>query len=202
MDVVDQIRWIPGFGYERELDWLRTMADWMISKKRYWGLALPIWECASCGDFDVIGGREELQAARGRGLGRVRGPHAAPAVRRRGQDRLLVVRRARRRASRDVGNPVARRGHRAVLDDALPRRSRITGSKWFPADFITESFPGQFRNWFYSMLAMSTVLRREPPFKTIMGYATLFGDDGRPMHKSWGNADRVQRGAPSAWAST
>ena len=46
MDVVDQIRWIPGFGYDRELDWLRTMADWMISKKRYWGLALPIWECA------------------------------------------------------------------------------------------------------------------------------------------------------------
>jgi len=59
---------------------------------------------------------------------------------------------------------------------------------WFPADFITESFPGQFRNWFYSMLAMSTVLRREPPFRTIFGYATLFGEDGRPMHKSWGNA--------------
>ena len=61
-------------------------------------------------------------------------------------------------------------------------------AQWFPADFITESFPGQFRNWFYSMLAMGTVLRREPPFKTIFGYATLFGEDGRPMHKSWGNA--------------
>ena len=60
--------------------------------------------------------------------------------------------------------------------------------KWFPADFITESFPGQFRNWFYAMLAMTTVLRREAPFKTIFGYATLFGEDGRPMHKSWGNA--------------
>ena len=59
---------------------------------------------------------------------------------------------------------------------------------WFPADFITESFPGQFRNWFYSMLAMSTVLRREPPFLTIFGYALVFGEDGRPMHKSWGNA--------------
>ena len=61
-------------------------------------------------------------------------------------------------------------------------------AQWFPADFITESFPGQFRNWFYSLLAMSTVLRREPPFRTIFGYATLFGEDGRPMHKSWGNA--------------
>ena len=61
-------------------------------------------------------------------------------------------------------------------------------ARWFPADFITESFPGQFRNWFYSMLAMSTVLRREEPFKTIFGYATLFAEDGRPMHKSSGNA--------------
>jgi isoleucyl-tRNA synthetase len=67
--------------------------------------------------------------------------------------------------------------------------------EWFPADFITESFPGQFRNWFYSMLAMSTVLRREPPFKTIFGYATLFGEDGRPMHKSWGNSIEFNEGA-------
>ncbi len=68
------------------------------------------------------------------------------------------------------------------------REDPETWAKWFPADFITESFPGQFRNWFYAMLAMSTVLRREEPFRTIFGYATLFGEDGRPMHKSWGNA--------------
>ena len=42
MDVVDQIRWIPEFGHAREMDWLRNMHDWMISKKRYWGLSLPI----------------------------------------------------------------------------------------------------------------------------------------------------------------
>ena len=84
MDVVDDIRWIPEFGYDRELDWLINMGDWMISKKRYWGLALPIYDCAACGTVDVIGGREELQGARGRGLGPVRGPHAAPAVGRRG----------------------------------------------------------------------------------------------------------------------
>ena len=60
MDVVDRIRWIPDFGYERELDWLRNMHDWMISKKRYWGLALPIYDCAACGTVEVIGGRDEL----------------------------------------------------------------------------------------------------------------------------------------------
>ncbi|MBA2373447.1 MAG: class I tRNA ligase family protein, partial [Chloroflexi bacterium] len=62
MDVVDRIRWIPDFGHERELDWLRNMGDWMISKKRYWGLALPIYDCAGCGTVDVVGGREDLQA--------------------------------------------------------------------------------------------------------------------------------------------
>ena len=62
MEVVDRIRWIPDFGYERELDWLRNMHDWMISKKRYWGLALPIYECAGCGTVTVVSGRDELQA--------------------------------------------------------------------------------------------------------------------------------------------
>ncbi|MBC7316695.1 MAG: class I tRNA ligase family protein, partial [Chloroflexi bacterium] len=55
MDVTRQIKWIPSFGLERELDWLRNMHDWMISKKRYWGLALPIWECTACHHFEVIG---------------------------------------------------------------------------------------------------------------------------------------------------
>ena len=127
MEVVDRIRWIPDFGYERELDWLRNMHDWMISKKRYWGLALPIYDCAACGTVEVIGGREELARARGRGLGGVRGPHAAPAVRRRGQDRLPELRRAGR-ADRGRRQPVARRRDRAVLDAPLPRGPRVLGA--------------------------------------------------------------------------
>ena len=61
MDVVDQIRWIPDFGHARELDWLRNMHDWMISKKRYWGLALPIWVCEDCDHYHVIGDEHELE---------------------------------------------------------------------------------------------------------------------------------------------
>ena len=187
MDVVDQIRWIPGFGYERELDWLRTMADWMISQEALLG--------PGAADLGVRGVRRVRRhrrprragAARGRGLGGVRGPHAAPAVRGRGQGRVLSRAARRRRASRDVGNPWLDAG--IVPFSTLHYRTDPDyWREWFPADFITESFPGQFRNWFYSLLAMSTVLRREPPFKTILGYATLFGEDGRAMHKSWGNA--------------
>ncbi len=59
MDSARKIKWIPAFGLERELDWLKNMRDWMISKKRYWGLALPIFQC-ECGNFEVIGGKEEM----------------------------------------------------------------------------------------------------------------------------------------------
>ncbi|MDA0677096.1 MAG: class I tRNA ligase family protein, partial [Chloroflexi bacterium] len=61
MDATRKMNWIPPFGEAREIDWLRNMGDWMISKKRYWGLALPIWKCADCGKFEVIGSENELK---------------------------------------------------------------------------------------------------------------------------------------------
>jgi len=186
MEVVDQIRWIPSFGYERELDWLLNMHDWMISKKRYWGLALPIYDCPACGSFDVIGGRDELKERAITGWDRFEGhtPHR-PYV-----DFVEIACSscgAPTRRIPDVGNPWLDAGI-VPFSTLHQREDPDYWAKWFPADFITESFPGQFRNWFYSMLVMSTILRREPPFKTIFGYALVFGEDGRPMHKSWGNA--------------
>jgi isoleucyl-tRNA synthetase len=185
METVDGIEWIPSFGYERELDWLLNMSDWMISKKRYWGLALPIYDCPRCGTFDVVGGRDELRDRAVEGWDRFEGhtPHrpwidavkiACPGC---GEPVQRIA---------DVGNPWLDAG--IVPFSTLHYRTDPDyWQRWFPADFITESFPGQFRNWFYSLLAMSTVLRREPPFRTIFGYALLYGEDGRPMHKSWGN---------------
>ncbi|HEY4753037.1 MAG TPA: class I tRNA ligase family protein, partial [Candidatus Limnocylindrales bacterium] len=186
MEVVDQIRWLPGFGYDRELDWLLNMRDWMISKKRYYGLALPIFDCWACGTFDVIGGRAELKTRAIEGWDQFQGhtPHrpyvdgvkiACPSC---GEPVSRIT---------DVGNPWLDAGI-VPFSTMHFREDPEYWARWFPADFISESFPGQFRNWFYAMLAMSTVLRREPPFKTIFGYATLFGEDGRPMHKSWGNS--------------
>ncbi len=186
MGVIEGIRWIPGFGYERELDWLLNMHDWMISKKRYWGLALPIYDCSACGKVTVVGSHEELAEAAVEGWDRFEGhtPHR-PYV------DLVKVACSGCGASvgriSDVGNPWLDAG--IVPFSTMHYRSDPEYWKqWFPADFVTESFPGQFRNWFYSLLAMSTVLRRETPFKTLFGYALVFGEDGRQMHKSWGNA--------------
>lgn len=186
MDVNNQIRWIPSFGLLQELDWLQNMGDWMISKKRYWGLALPIWECQNCGDFVVIGSKEELKSRAKAGWEEFDGhsPHRPwiDAIKIECQGCGALIQRIP-----DVGNPWLDAGIVAYstlgyFDD------RAHWKKWFPADFICESLPGQFRNWFYALLTMSTILEKSPPSLTVFGHGNVLAEDGRQMHKSWGNA--------------
>lgn len=186
MEVTKQIRWIPAFGLERELDWLRNMHDWMISKKRYWGLALPFWTCDACHHYEVIGDEVELKERAVAGWAEFQGhtPHRpyVDAVK-------IACPRCGEQMSRvpDVGNPWLDAGI-VPFSTLSYRQDREHWEKWFPAHWISESFPGQFRNWFYSLLAMSTVIENRPPFLENFGYATLYAEDGRPMHKSWGNS--------------
>jgi len=186
MDVVDQIRWIPDFGHARELDWLRNMHDWMISKKRFWGLALPIWVCGDCGEFEVIGDEHELEerAVEGWDVFDNHTPHR-PFV-----DAVKIECKAcsaKMNRIPDVGNPWLDAG--IVSFSTLRYRDDPEyWREWYPAHWISESFPGQFRNWFYSLLAMATVLDQSPPFLENFGYASLLAEDGREMHKSWGNS--------------
>lgn len=176
--IAKKINWIPDFGLERELDWLSNMHDWLISKKRYWGLALPIWECKKCGHFEVVGGYEELEKKAQSGWEKFKGhtPHR-PWI----DEITMKCSKCGSVAERipDVGNPWLDAG--IVPFSTMPK-------EWFPADFITESFPGQFKNWFYSLIAMSAVLEDKEPFKTVLGFATLLAENGQPMHKSSGNA--------------
>jgi len=201
MDVTRQIRWIPSFGLDREIDWLRNMHDWMISKKRYYGLVLPIYECGDCGKFEVIGSREELRARAVEGWESFEGrsPHRpwVDAVR-------IACASCGATVSRitDVGNPWLDAGivsFSTLTDPDTGGVSYVGGQRywrdWFPAHFITEAFPGQYRNWFYSLLVMSTVLENRPPFEVCLGHAMVRGEDGREMHKSWGNAIAFEEAA-------
>jgi len=198
--VTKNINWLPSWGLERELDWLANMQDWLISKKRYWGLALPIWQC-SCGHFEVVGSKEELKEKTVSGWKEFEGhsPHR-PWI----DEVKIKCSACGKVVSRiaDVGNPWLDAGivsFSTLVDPETGRVSYLTDKKywqeWFPADFITESFPGQFKNWFYSLLAMATVLEDSQPFKTVLGFATLLAEDGRPMHKSLGNAIEFNEGA-------
>ncbi len=185
-EVTKQIRWIPDFGLARELDWLKNMDDWMISKKRYYGLALPIYECKACGGFEVIGSETELKERAVEGWEQFEGhsPHKPwiDAVKIRCRSCNELVSRIL-----DVGNPWLDAG---IVPFATLgyRHDRAYWEQWFPAHFITEAFPGQFRNWFYSLLTMSTALVGRPPFLTVLGHAMVRDEHGNEMHKSAGNA--------------
>jgi len=186
MDATRTTTWYPSFGMERELDWLTNMQDWMISKKRYWGLALPIFDCAECGNFEVIGSETELKERAISGWDKFEGhtPHR-PYV----DEIVIACSSCGSHVSRipDVGNP--------WLDGGIVALSTLNylhdeeyWRQWYPADLITESFPGQFRNWFYSLIAESTALTGEAPFRHVFTYALMRDEKGAEMHKSKGNA--------------
>lgn len=206
-DIVKNINWMPEFGLDREIDWLNNMHDWLISKKnRYWGLALPIWECKKCGNFEVIGSKDELNE---KSLtGKLKGTPHKPQV-----DKIKIkCTKCGEVCERiePVGNPwldagivpfstISENNKASNFKDNKVKPLYLTNKeewkKWFPITFITESFPGQFKNWFYSLIAMATVMEDVEPFKNILGYGTLLAEDGRPMHKSWGNSIEFNEGA-------
>ncbi len=183
--VVGAIRWIPEWGHDQEMNWLENMHDWMISKKRFWGLALPIFEC-ECGWFDVIGSREELQERTIEGWDEFDGntPHRpwVDAIR-------IQCEKCGRSVKRigDVGNPWLDAGI-VPYSTVKYNTDREYWKKWMPADLVLECFPGQFRNWFYALLSMSTMMEGIAPFKTLLGHALVRDEHGDEMHKSTGNA--------------
>jgi isoleucyl-tRNA synthetase len=190
MDVVKKVSFLPESvnGQARELDWLKNMGDWMISKKRFWGLALPIWvDDEDSTQFEVIGSYEELKERAVEGWDDFDGnsPHR-PFV-----DKIKILNpKTGNLMSRvpDVGNPWLDAGI-VGFSTMKWNTDRDYWRKWYPADFITESFPGQFRNWFYAMLALSTMMSDgEAPFKTLLGFATVRDQFGKEMHKSEGNS--------------
>src|SRR5262249_43593755 len=94
----------------------------------------------------------------------------------------------------DVGNPWLDAG--IVPYSTLKYNSdRGYWKQWFPADFITESLPGQFRNWFYALLAMSTMMEGRTPFRVLLGHGLVRDEKGEEMHKSKGNAIPFDEGA-------
>jgi len=200
MQVVNDVTFLPESinGKARELDWLKNMGDWMISKKRFWGLALPIWVDEQTGDFEVIGSYDELKERAVEGWSDFAGhtPHR-PWI------DLIKIKNPKtgNLMSRipDVGNPWLDAGI-VPYSTMKYNTDRDYWAKWFPADFITEAFPGQFRNWFYAILTMSTMLEQKPPMKVLLGHGMVRDDHGEEMHKSKGNAIPFEGAANDGYA--
>lgn len=184
--IVPDIKWIPADGEAREQDWLRNMGDWLVSKKRFWGLTLPIWECEECDWFTVIGSKEELKEKAVSGWEHMEHhtPHR-PYI-----DEVKICCEkcgATARRVEDVGNPWLDAGI-VPFSTLRYNTDREYWDKWFPSELVIECFPGQFRNWFYALLAMSAQIDGRAPFRTLLGHALVRDEHGEEMHKSKGNA--------------
>ena len=181
-----KVKWFPEYGKVRQDEWFNNMGAWLISRKRYWGLPLPIWEC-ECGELFVAGSLEELRKVaidkkKVDGLKEVHRPWV--------DEIKIKCKKCGKDVTRieDVGD--------AWLDAGIVPFSTIgpylenkkEWEEWFPADFICENMPGQFRGWFNALLWSSVALTGKSPFKTILGYETVKDEKGAEMHKSKGNA--------------
>ena len=179
-----KVKWFPEYGKTRQRDWFKNMDDWLISRKRYWGLPLPIWEC-SCGEIEVIGSLKELKekAVDNKKVDQL------PEIHRPWIDEIKIrCKKCKKEVSRieDVGD--------AWLDAGIVPFSTLNyltdknyWKKWFPADLISENMPGQYRGWFNALAWASVALTGNVPFKSVFGYESVKDEKGEEMHKSKGN---------------
>jgi len=204
LDANATVEWVPDFYSKRMDDWLRNMGDWNISRKRYFGLPLPIYPC-KCGQLTVIGSRAELEERASAGLDQLRELHR-PWI-----DQVTVcckvcgeeVRRITEvgDAWLDAGivpfstlgwqNPEwVERGFATGAAEGLSNADlpdHAYWEQWFPADWISE-MREQIRLWFYSISFMSVTLLGRSPYRKVLTYEKLLDEHGREMHRSWGNA--------------
>ncbi|HEU5477274.1 MAG TPA: isoleucine--tRNA ligase [Gaiellaceae bacterium] len=198
------VEWTPPQYKKRMDDWLRNMGDWNISRRRYFGLPLPFYEC-ECGHLNLVGSRAELEERAVSGLDRLEELHRPwiDAVRIRCESCDAEVERIP-----EVGDAWLDAGivHFSTLGWRNPAwipHGYATGAsaglsgadlpdhayweKWFPADWVSE-MRQQIRLWFYSQCFMAITLVGEQPYKRVLTYEKVLDEDGREMHKSWGNA--------------
>ncbi len=179
------VNWIPqSIGEGRFGNWLENIQDWGISRNRYWGTPLNIWECEGCGHQESIGSRAELAERSGN-------PDAAKVELHRPYiDEVTFV-------CPDCGKTMRRvpevidcwfdSGAMPFAQHHYPFENKDLFEQQFPAQFISEAVD-QTRGWFYSLMAESTVLFNRAPYENVIVLGHVQDEKGQKMSKSKGNA--------------
>ena len=179
----DTVNWIPpSIGKGRFGDWLEHVQDWGISRNRYWGTPLNIWEC-SCGHQHAVGSIEELKSLSKNCPENIE--LHRPYI-----DAVTIP-------CEDCGGEMHRvpevidcwfdSGSMPFAQWHYPFENKGIFERRFPADFISEAVD-QTRGWFYSLIAISTLLFHKAPYKNVIVLGHVQDKDGRKMSKSKGNA--------------
>ena len=177
------VNWIPkSIGEGRFGNWLEHVQDWGLSRNRYWGTPLPVWQC-ECGHQHVIGSIAELKSLSDNCPDDIE--LHRPYI-----DKVTIK-------CPDCGQEMHRvpevidcwfdSGSMPFAQWHYPFENKEIFAKRFPADFISEAVE-QTRGWFYSLIAISTLLFHKAPYKNVIVLGHVQDKDGRKMSKSKGNA--------------
>ena len=179
------VNWIPeSIGKGRFGNWLENIQDWGISRNRYWGTPLNVWECEGCGHMESIGSRAELAEKSGNP------EHAKIELHRPYIDEVTFT-------CPDCGKIMHRvpevidcwfdSGAMPFAQHHYPFENKELFEKQFPAQFISEAVD-QTRGWFYSLMAESTLLFHKAPYENVIVLGHIQDENGQKMSKSKGNA--------------
>ena len=179
------VNWIPkSIGEGRFGNWLENVQDWGISRNRYWGTPLNIWECCDCGCQESIGSRAELAERSGN-------PDDAKVELHRPYIDEVTFK------CKECGGTMKRvpevidcwfdSGAMPFAQHHYPFENKDLFEQQFPADFISEAVD-QTRGWFYSLMAESTLLFDKAPYKNVIVLGHVQDENGQKMSKSKGNA--------------
>ncbi len=178
------INWIPeSIGKGRFGDWLENIQDWGISRNRYWGTPLNVWEC-ECGHLHSIGSREELYQMSGNEAAKTVELHR-PYI-----DAITITCPECGRQMKRVPEVIDcwfDSGAMPFAQHHYPFENKELFEKQFPAQFISEAVD-QTRGWFYSLLAESTLLFNKAPYENVIVLGHVQDENGQKMSKSKGNA--------------
>lgn len=181
IEAAKTVKWTPDFAGKRMEDWLRNMGNWAISRKRFYGLPLPIYACDDCGEITVVGSREELKklAVDPKKVDELPDLHR-PWI----DDIEIVCPHCGKHVKRitEVGD--------CWLDAGIVAFSTLKyftdkeyWKQYFPAEWVTE-MKEQIRLWFYSLLFMSVVLEERAPYESVLTYNAVIKEDGSKFSKS------------------